>query len=469
MISVAKLVARPLGFLLLTSALVLAPLALPHLRSGGMAWADDHNDGGDGGGDDDDDDGGGAASRAGRDASGRSGPGRTTGPLRRLLRGQAPVTAQRPPAVVLPRFAPEIVVTDLTATDRALLLAEGFAVIADDRLPGIGPEPGSTITRLSAPPAVSLDSARARVRLLPSGIEADLNHYYRSGQAGDALLPVTAPTPCTAEICAAQQMIDWPENRATCPVTVTVGVIDTGVNAAHQMLEGAQIRVVTLADTTQDPSRAVHGTAVVSLLAGAATSRVPGLIPEARLIVADVFGRGGGDERADVVSVMKALHLMASEGVRVVNMSLAGPENTVLDQAISRFTATDGMVIVAAAGNGGPDAAAAFPASHPGVVAVTAVDGRTRIYNRAQRGDHLDLAAPGVNLLLATSVSGARLQTGTSFAAPFVTAAAAVLLSQGLTRDEVSARLTATARDLGRAGADPIFGNGLLSAARLCG
>lgn len=371
--------------------------------------------------------------------------------------------------MILPRFAPEIVVTDLTAPDRALLLAEGFTVIAEDTLPGIGQDTGSIVTRLAAPPGLSLEGARARVRLLPSGIEADLNHYYRSGQAGDALLPIAAPPPCTAEICAAQQMIDWPQNRATCPVTVTVGVIDTGVNAAHQMLEGAQIRVVAVADAAQDPSRAVHGTAVVSLLAGAATSRVPGLIPEARLIVADVFGRGGGDERADVVSLMKGLHLMASEGAQVVNMSLAGPENTVLDQAISRFTATDGMVIVAAAGNGGPDAAAAFPASHPGVVAVTAVDGRTRIYNRAQRGDHLDLAAPGVNLLLATSVSGARLQTGTSFAAPFVTAAAAVLLSQGLTRDEVSARLTNSARDLGSAGADPIFGNGLLSAARLCG
>jgi subtilisin family serine protease len=101
---------------------------------------------------------------------------------------------------------------------------------------------------------------------------------------------------------------------------------------------------------------------------------------------------------------------------------------------------------------------------------VTAIDARGRVCGHAQRGDHVALAAPGVNLLAATSIRGARAKTGTSFAVPFVTAASALLLSRAdLTAAEVRATLAATARDLGAAGRDPVFGYGLLSAQDFCG
>jgi minor extracellular protease Epr len=205
-------------------------------------------------------------------------------------------------------------------------------------------------------------------------------------------------------------------------------------------------------------------------LVGAEESRVPGLIPEAEVIAVDVFSDVAGDERADVPSLLRGLDLLRGRGVRVMNLSLAGPENGVLQAALDAMAGPEGAVIVAAAGNAGPDAPPAWPAAHPGVLAVTAVDARGRVYRGAQRGDHIDLAAPGVGLLAATSIRGARGKTGTSYAVPFVTAAAAVMLSQNpdLTPDEVAAALKAQARDLGAEGPDEVFGAGLLEASAIC-
>jgi hypothetical protein len=395
------------------------------------------------------------------------------------------------------------VVDNLTPDDLAILLAEGFSVIEETPLPGTV----RVLTRLSGPDGLTLEAARDRVRTLPSGPEADLNHFYRSRQdditaasgqptsdaaaaSGDdtEILPAAAPSslpeivvdltrlpsgPCTHANCAVFDAVGWPRDRAAlpgCSVTLPIGILDTGVNIDHEFLAGAQVDLVTLTDTAVDPSRAVHGTAVTSLLVAPPGGRVEGLIPEAKVIVADIFGRDGDDERADVVSLLRGLDLMAERGVRVLNLSLSGPPNTVLQEAIDRLARDHGMVIVAAVGNDGPSAEPAYPAAYDDVIAVTAIDRRGRIYDDAQRGNHVDVAAPGVDLLLATSVSGARPQTGTSFAVPFVTAAAALILSNDpeLSPQMVADRLASLTQDFGAEGRDDIFGQGILQATALC-
>ncbi len=421
-----------------------------------------------------------------------------------------PASQQRDPAPApapapVPRaiFSPEIVVDNLSPEDLAILLDEGFTVLSETPLPGTV----RVLTRLSGPQGLTLEGARDRVRALPSGPEADLNHFYRSRQDEvttasappvsetldaaddtDAVLPTSSPTPspdiaidlsrlpsgpCTHANCAIFDAVAWPRDRAAlpdCRVTLPVGILDTGVNVDHEFLAGASVDLITLADTTVDPSRAVHGTAVTSLLVAPPGGRVEGLIPEATVIVADIFGRDGDDERADVVALLRGLDLMAERGVRVLNLSLSGPPNTVLQEAIDRLARENQMVIVAAVGNEGPSAEPAYPAAYSDVIAVTAVDRRGRVFDGAQRGDHVDIAAPGVELLLATSVSGARPQTGTSFAVPFVTAAAAVILSREpqLTPPEVAERISALTQDFGAEGRDEIFGHGLLLANALC-
>jgi subtilisin family serine protease len=208
---------------------------------------------------------------------------------------------------------------------------------------------------------------------------------------------------------------------------------------------------------------------VVSLLAGDRTSRVPGLVPQARIVAADPFSDAGGDERTDALGLVAAIDAVTATGARVVNMSLAGPDNRVLADRIRRLVEAR-TVVVAAAGNAGPRAAPLYPAAYDGVLAVTAVDSERRVYRRAAQGDHVDFAAPGVAVGSAASIRGVRPQTGTSFAAPFVTAAVAVLVAEepDLTVEEITARLAASAEDLGAVGRDPVFGYGMLRAAGVC-
>ena len=104
------------------------------------------------------------------------------------------------------------------------------------------------------------------------------------------------------------------------------------------------------------------------------------------------------------------------------------------------------------------------------MIAVTAVDSRGRVYRRAVQGNHVDVAAPGVDIWTAASISGARTKTGTSFAAPFVTAALSKMLAADgdLSPAELERRLIADAADLGDPGRDKVYGAGLLDASRIC-
>jgi subtilisin family serine protease len=96
-------------------------------------------------------------------------------------------------------------------------------------------------------------------------------------------------------------------------------------------------------------------------------------------------------------------------------------------------------------------------------LAVTAVDADLRPYRYAIRGDHVDLAAPGVRIWSAAENGTADYFQGTSFATPFVTATAATLLhsARGVGVKEMRDVLRSSARDLGSPGKDPIFGWGL--------
>ena len=166
---------------------------------------------------------------------------------------------------------------------------------------------------------------------------------------------------------------------------------------------------------------------------------------------------------------MAAIDVAIERGAGIVNVSVAGPDNAVLDAAGSAASAR-GVVFVAAAGNDGPAARPLYPAAYDWAIAVTAVDGRSEAYRRANRGAYIDLAAPGVGLPLPDRNGRTRLRSGTSFAAPFVTAA---LASYGHRFPAVAggdslAALAGIARDLGQPGRDDVFGWGLPEMDRLC-
>ncbi|HEY6633710.1 MAG TPA: S8 family serine peptidase, partial [Rhizobiaceae bacterium] len=170
------------------------------------------------------------------------------------------------------------------------------------------------------------------------------------------------------------------------------------------------------------------------------------------------------DGRATTDVILSALDWAAGQDVRIVNMSFAGPENDLLEQACDAARGRD-IVLVAAAGNNGPKAPWAYPAAYPGVIAVTATDDRDALMPRASRGPYVFVSAPGVNVLAPVG-GGQDLVTGTSFAAAVVSGAIANLIRAAPDRsaDWIGAALSSTARDLGEAGRDSDFGFGLIDA-----
>jgi subtilisin family serine protease len=146
-------------------------------------------------------------------------------------------------------------------------------------------------------------------------------------------------------------------------------------------------------------------------------------------------------------------------------MSFAGAR----DPAVERHLVAArqrGIVLVAAMGNAGPNSPPLYPAAFSGVIAVTATDEQDRIFRQANRGNHVAIAAPGVNLWLPTLNGGYHRISGTSFAAAEVSGVVALMLERNprLTPDAVLKALTTTARDLGPRGNDNQFGAGLIDA-----
>lgn len=175
-----------------------------------------------------------------------------------------------------------------------------------------------------------------------------------------------------------------------------------------------------------------------------------------RIAVADVYGTDAAGGNA--LAIARGLDwLVGQQGSRVISISLVGPNNPLVGRAIAAAQRR-GVYVVAAVGNNGPAAPPSYPASYPDVIAVTAVDGRGRALIEAGRAAHLDYAAPGADLLAANAAGKWGKVRGTSYAVPFVAARAAATLGRGA----VIPLLDREAVDLGRKGADPVFGRGLL-------
>jgi hypothetical protein len=203
-----------------------------------------------------------------------------------------------------------------------------------------------------------------------------------------------------------------------------------------------------------------HADAVLCLLAcrADADSGFRGLLPEADITLIAILERAPGDRlRGSTLGLARALDRLLALRVPVANLSLGGAGDAV-QRAIVERALGRGLVLIAAAGNGGPDAPPVYPAAWPGVIAVAAHDAADRPYARGNRGDYVTLAAPGVELWL--PLDGGRYVSGTSFAAPMVAARLAWAAARG--EPVTPGALCGRARDLGAPGRDPVFGCGAL-------
>lgn len=353
-----------------------------------------------------------------------------------------------------PRGAPIVrnEVVALSPTPAALELAQaaGFEVARTRSLDGLD----ASIVVLRAPPRMSTRRAlRELQRADPEGVY-DFNHLYI--ESGDA----------TAQLSVAQPPTTTQLDNAAVLASTRVGLIDGGIDRGHAVFARSTIHEHGCESAT--PS--VHGTAVASLIAGYSQD-FHGAAPGAALYVADVYC--GAATGGAVDAVADAFAWLSREQVPVINVSLVGPANRMLEQII-RIVVARGNIVVAAVGNDGPSAPPLYPAAYPGVVAVTAVDAKRRVLLEACRGSHVAFAAPGADMAAATIPTADSPTSrglayvsvrGTSFAAPLIAGLLATYLQRPdkATADAAIATLAAQAIDLGAHGPDRIYGKGLVA------
>jgi hypothetical protein len=243
----------------------------------------------------------------------------------------------------------------------------------------------------------------------PSGLY-DYNHIYLGVGAQDRSGGGAPPAaPDTAAPTAAP-----PTSAAASPRMLRVGLVDSGVDTSHPDFSSSSIHPWGCGGRLVPDA---HGTEVASLLVGRGAAEV---------FAADVYcgvATGGA-----VDAMVAAFGWLGGQGIAVINVSLVGPKNALLERVVGALIAR-GHLIVAAVGNDGPAAPPLYPASYPNVVGVTAVDARRHVLIEAGRGPQVMFAARGADLKAATLDHRYTAVRGTSFAAPTVTALLAALLS----------------------------------------
>jgi subtilisin family serine protease len=293
----------------------------------------------------------------------------------------------------------------------------------------------------------------------------------------------------------------WPARPPHPPVRVAV--IDSGIDGGHPEFAGRIAAARSFVGGSALVDTQGHGTAVAGEIGAALDNEngIAGTGIAVELLVAKVVGRGG---QISLDAEARAIRWAVDNGAQVVNLSLGGPRDPTdrsrdtysrLEHAAVSYAIRRGAVVVAAAGNCArvrcPEPFAAWPAALPHVVGVGALrrDGTAPGFSNRDRL-FVDLGAPGVDMLTTSprplAVRGCALAgytvcaaaparenpRGTSFAAPLVSAAAAVLLAErgllGLSRphaSQVRALLARAATDVGRPGRDAAAGYGRVDVA----
>jgi subtilisin family serine protease len=284
------------------------------------------------------------------------------------------------------------------------------------------------------------------------------------------VLPFKSPAtePCSRDLAwQSREQINASEAMAYEPgdPAVIVGLVDTGVAFNHPELHErlrSGFDTVTLgsSDLAQGmmllakgdspgphpDDRVGHGTSCAAIIGGRGENIPPGLAIQCGLLPMQVLGAVrvvGREEPVGVGAIPDIDHglkLAIDLGAKVLNLSFGTPVSSLREgdplphEEVIRYALARGCVLIAASGNSGTTALFS-PACLEGVIAVGAVDAENRVTSFTTRGAHVALCAPGLRVATA-GLSGYQLATGTSFAAPFVSATSALMISRALRRSK---------------------------------
>lgn len=280
--------------------------------------------------------------------------------------------------------------------------------------------------------------------------------------------PVLAPVPWAQKLLAPERAWGLADGAG-----VTVAVLDSGVDGSHPQLAGHVLRgrdFLNPGDGPGDRDCAGHGTAVASIIAGqvADDTGFRGVAPGVRILPVIVSERGGDDQGGGVTPARfgAALRWAVDQGADVVNMSLSFAGDNPAVRTAVEYAARRDVVLVAASGNNARDGnPTPYPAANDGVLGVGGVDESGLVLGESGHGSYVDLVAPGEGITAATPRRGhAAGWKGTSFAAPFVSATAALVRQKhrDLSAARVAERLTATASPAPAGRNSPYYGAGVV-------
>lgn len=348
--------------------------------------------------------------------------------------------------VAAPSGAPEVVLVgsaSMVSKAESVVMAAGGDILRTRLLANMGLK----LTAVDIGGVMTQDQLKAELARKSVAVTADRHAVYRTAQGTRAY---------------AGPMVGFdPGSPCRLPRAVRIGIIDGPIDATNAALQGVSIRSHSALNDNDLMGSTDHATGIASLIAGNGKTDLPaGLAQGAEIYSVVAFAKSGGRDVARLENIAAALDWMIGARVQVVNMSLAGPANDTLRDIVEKADAS-GMVLVAAAGNGG-QSILSYPASDDRVIGVTAIDAARKLYRKANTGTGLDFAAPGVDVMVAGR-SGVGFRSGTSYAAAIATGIIAQETARGISgRGAVISALRKGAEDLGDAGPDTRFGYGLI-------
>jgi Subtilase family len=285
----------------------------------------------------------------------------------------------------------------------------------------------ATVARITGPPGSSLDQL---VTVVPETGIVVPNDVYAS--AADDVKSVPAAQARAADPYASLQY----------------GLAVSGVRAARDLGAGQGVRIALL-DSAPERDHAdlapggieslgasaasrpaVHGTLMAGVIGAAENNGfgIAGLAPKARIVSIPICtANAGAGGQCTIYQMLQGFDRAYDAKAAIVNLSLAGPPNPLLERGVARLDSL-GLVVVAAAGNEGSEQRR-YPAAYPSVIGVGAVDREGRLFPKSNRGSWVELHAPGVEVLSTVPGNAFAFGSGTSLAAAHVTGWLAVLTS----------------------------------------
>jgi thermitase len=325
--------------------------------------------------------------------------------------------------------------------------------------------PGSHTYRLRVRPGTDLPALIADLSASPDVIFAEPNHTR-------AMLR-TPDDPVIAQQWALRDIHAYEAWDITTGSDITIAVLDTGVSFSHPDLKGKLLRGRDMYNNDDDPSDDEgHGTYTAGVAAASTDNGtgVAGICWSCKILPVKVLGsRGQGDD----ATIASGIRWAVDQGVRIISMSLGGPDDTDVIRDAVAYAHGHNVLIIAASGNGQAEGNLPnYPAAYPTVLAVSATNSTDGVTGFSTTGSFVDIAAPGVGLWSTIWIRGEGdtygVANGTSAACPHVAGAAALALSlrPDLTADQLAEVLEAGADDQGAPGKDPEYGYGRLNLLR---